>query len=301
MTHEKLYEVLGDINAKHIEEAHMTTAKIKMPAWVKWSAMAACLCLVVVGGVWKNLTSSKNFNTMLTKQSVATTLHATQINLGNRMAVYYEVTLKNAALEKYVGEIYSQTGDGTWYYPDKTGNLKYLIREASDGTLSLWVFSHFVVADGETYTYGDVLAIVYGVESAEGILHITSAPSKANNTDLGQQIQKAVGTHTDANRENIAAFYEIVKNVVCFGADSASVADQNRFTYSFSTDAQDKLASGESTYATRSLTVTLANGTTLDSWQYDALSGSFFEYGGLFTQPLPDDSVATLNQLFGIK
>jgi glycyl-tRNA synthetase alpha subunit len=92
-----------------------------------------------------------------------------------------------------------------------------------------------------------------------------------------------------------------VKNVVCFGADSESVADQNRFTYSFSTDSQDKLTSGESTYATRRLTVTLENGTTIDSWQYNALSGSFFEYGGIFTQPLPEESVYKLNQIFGIE
>jgi hypothetical protein len=200
-----------------------------------------------------------------------------------------------------VGEIYSQTGDVTWYYPSDTDNLKYLIREESDGTLSLWVFSDFAVDDGDTYNYGDVLSIIYGVESAEDIVSITSAPSKANNTDLGQQIQKEVGTHTDSDREDIAAFYDIVKNVVCFGADSESVADENRFTYSFSTDAQDKLRSGESTYATRCLTVTLNNGTTIDSWQYDALSGSFFEYGGIFTQPLPDETVSVLNQMFGIQ
>jgi hypothetical protein len=247
------------------------------------------------------MTSTKAFNTMLTEQSVDTTIHYTEINIGNCVATYNEVTLKNAALEKYVGEIYSQTGDATWYYPSDTDNLKYLIRQETDGTLSLWVFSDFVVDDGDTYNYGDVLSIVYGVESAEDIVSITSAPSKANNTDLGQKIQSEVGTHTYSDRDDIAVFYDIVKNVVSFGADSESVADQNRFTYSFSTDSQDKMTSGESNYATRSLTVTLKNGTTIDSWQYDALSGSFFEYGGIFTQPLPDESVYTLNQIFGIE
>lgn len=46
MTNEKLYEVLGDINAKHVKEAR-EYRKAKKPVWLKWGAMAACLCLVV--------------------------------------------------------------------------------------------------------------------------------------------------------------------------------------------------------------------------------------------------------------
>ena len=46
MTNEKLYEVLGDINEKHINEAR-AYHKAKKPGWVKWGAMAACLCLMV--------------------------------------------------------------------------------------------------------------------------------------------------------------------------------------------------------------------------------------------------------------
>lgn len=48
MTNEKLYEVLGDINKKHVKEAR-EYCKTRKPAWVKWGAMAACLCLVVAG------------------------------------------------------------------------------------------------------------------------------------------------------------------------------------------------------------------------------------------------------------
>ena len=48
MTNEKLYEILGDINEKHINEAK-AYHKAKKPGWVKWGAMAACLCLIVAG------------------------------------------------------------------------------------------------------------------------------------------------------------------------------------------------------------------------------------------------------------
>ena len=48
MTNEKLYEVLGDISEKHINEAK-AYHKAKKPGWVKWGAMAACLCLIAAG------------------------------------------------------------------------------------------------------------------------------------------------------------------------------------------------------------------------------------------------------------
>ena len=47
MTNEKLYEILGDINEKHVYEA-MAYHKAKKPIWAKWGAIAACLVLVCV-------------------------------------------------------------------------------------------------------------------------------------------------------------------------------------------------------------------------------------------------------------
>ncbi|OUO27439.1 hypothetical protein B5F88_18970, partial [Flavonifractor sp. An306] len=51
MTNEKLYEVLGDINEKHISEAR-AYHKAKKPGWVKWGTMAACLCFVICIGTY---------------------------------------------------------------------------------------------------------------------------------------------------------------------------------------------------------------------------------------------------------
>ena len=47
MTNEKLYEILGDINEKHVYEAR-AYHKAKKPIWAKWGAIAACLVLVCV-------------------------------------------------------------------------------------------------------------------------------------------------------------------------------------------------------------------------------------------------------------
>ena len=46
MTKEKLYEVLGDIHEKQINEAR-AYHKAPKPLWVKWAAIAACLCLMI--------------------------------------------------------------------------------------------------------------------------------------------------------------------------------------------------------------------------------------------------------------
>ena len=50
MTNKQLYEILGDINEKHINEA-MAYRKAKKSSWMKRVAMAACLCLIVAGAV----------------------------------------------------------------------------------------------------------------------------------------------------------------------------------------------------------------------------------------------------------
>lgn len=49
MKKEQLYEALGEINEDYINDAHQTAKKKSHPVWMKWGAMAACLCLVVIG------------------------------------------------------------------------------------------------------------------------------------------------------------------------------------------------------------------------------------------------------------
>ena len=48
MKKEDLAEVIGNINEKHVAEAR-AEHKVKKLAWLKWGAVAACLCLVVAG------------------------------------------------------------------------------------------------------------------------------------------------------------------------------------------------------------------------------------------------------------
>lgn len=47
ITNERFYEILSDINENHVKEARMPRTKAKKPAWIKWGAVAACLCLII--------------------------------------------------------------------------------------------------------------------------------------------------------------------------------------------------------------------------------------------------------------
>ena len=51
MRKEEFAEVFGEINEEHILKAREESKK-KKSVWVKWGAIAACLCLVVVGAFW---------------------------------------------------------------------------------------------------------------------------------------------------------------------------------------------------------------------------------------------------------
>lgn len=50
MTNETLYEVLGGISERHVDEAR-AYHKAKKPGWIKWGTMAACLCLILAGAL----------------------------------------------------------------------------------------------------------------------------------------------------------------------------------------------------------------------------------------------------------
>lgn len=304
MKEKHILSVFGQVNEEYIEQAASTIGKSQKNqkrTWVKWAAMAACLCLVVTGGLLYYSLKPVDFNSMINKGSIDTTMTMTTIPIDEQIACYQQIDINGKKLEEFIGTEYLKTGALVWYIPEGTDNLKYLICKEADNTLTLWMFTFFETSEGETYTYGDVFTIIYGVHSAADIVSITTSPIRSNNTALGKEIQNEVGTKTYTDLENISLFYNIANEIICYGVCNDNPADNTRFTYSFSTDENDKLTSGESTYGTRCISIEFADGTILDSWKYSALSGSFFEYGGIFTEPLEESDVYALNELFGIK
>lgn len=309
----RISKALNEIDARYIHEAETYRRKKHHPA--RWIAAAACLVLLLGAAFWFG-NRPTGVEAMLAAVAqhgnVDTVLEFAFVPVGDRVAVYH-CEGRSDKLAEYLGVNHA----ADWYRTNVSGNLKYLIRRDAEGSLSLWVFSNFVVessddetwlreqypdADYSTYTYGEVYETIYGVTSAEQIQSITAAPSKSNNTDFGKEIQQQVGTHTYTDRADIETFYRATVDVVCYGeSDWADYYETpNRFTYSFSTDAQDKLTSGEETWATRWLTIELIDDTTIDSWKYSALKGCFYEFGGIGTAPLDEAIVLALNAIFDI-
>jgi len=322
-----------------------------------WMAAAACICLAVVAGILIRFwgPTEKNINTLLKTISndgaVELGTIYTIIEIEGRLANYEQVyvgtdnTLRTspvsdestAILKDYIGEMYQNdavriyseiTTTCDWYYPVGSNNLKYLIKEANDGTLSLWIFRSFTVRDFtdeeygaeekeyfdrhfpginlSPYTYGYAYKLIYGMESANDIISITTHPSNANNTDFGKRLQEEVGTHTYSDRDDMVVFYESIEKLMCYGDNRWNnyYSIDYRFSYSFSSEGEgieDKLDSGEETRGIRYLTITLNDGTTIDSLKYDALRGIYFEYGGIISEPLSEDTVYSLNDIWGIK
>ena len=49
MNAKKFSDAMSELDSKYIDEALNYKKKAKKPVWIKWGAMAACLCLIVAG------------------------------------------------------------------------------------------------------------------------------------------------------------------------------------------------------------------------------------------------------------
>ena len=56
MKKEQFAEILGDINENYVKEAKMNQ-KVSNKIWIRWAAMAACLCLILCGTLFLNRTN----------------------------------------------------------------------------------------------------------------------------------------------------------------------------------------------------------------------------------------------------
>lgn len=51
MNAKKFSDAMGELDTKYVDETLNYKKKAKRPDWIKWEAMAACVCLLVAGGV----------------------------------------------------------------------------------------------------------------------------------------------------------------------------------------------------------------------------------------------------------
>lgn len=147
MKKEDFAEVLGDINENYVKEAE-TAKKAKKPVWLKWGAMAACLCLVVCGGIMLNRSPAESPN----PDPVQIANPIMEVSSVDEMEQYldFDVPLLEKEAETYIVLIV----DG---YPE-VGRIRY-----TDGSL----FSIKYGSGDISGIYGGKLETVAEVDSIE--------------------------------------------------------------------------------------------------------------------------------------
>lgn len=186
----------------------------------------------------------------------------------------------------------SISGTEEWYYVSGHTDMQYLIRNDNE-EYSLWKFS---CLDSGEYSYCDVLGLVYGIDSADVISEIKVNPPKMDNTNEGMAIQKKIGTHTIANREQINAIYEILSSMTCYGSDHWDMIDYG----SADMPADAELPSHQAVWLGRYLTIVTDYGNEIDGLKYTAVSDMFYEFSGIAYNRLTEEQAAKVWEIIGI-
>ena len=63
MNSKKFSEAMGELDSKYVDEAINYKKKAKKPSWVKWGAIAACICIVAVATFVFPQISNNNIDT----------------------------------------------------------------------------------------------------------------------------------------------------------------------------------------------------------------------------------------------
>ena len=132
MNTKKFSEAMTGVDDKYYEEAAQYEQKRKSPAWLKWCAMAACLCLLIIGAInagnlflWRSGCGQTSYNVTLADGRMYC--------IHNNSVYLYET---NNSTQKKLADfngVLTRTRSGLYLMNEATGEV-YLI---FDSTLSL--------------------------------------------------------------------------------------------------------------------------------------------------------------------
>ena len=272
-------------------EAVRIIRKQRTRSWQKWCAAAACLCVVCITviaipgilstqdqteeGNGKENSFSESFTSIdsitdngETVSSAVTEaeLQLSSVPIGEYTGVYAKVSsAESSILEENKGEVLSDSTG--WYSVSGHKDLQYLIRDEGQ-EYSLWKFQYF---DNSEYPFGDVLHLVYGMDSADMIAEIVISPARMDNTAEGLRIQEVIGTRSVTERNDIETFYQILSSMTCYGSDHWENIDYGAVDAPADTDVMPH----EAVWLGRYLTITTDYGNEIDNLKYTAVSDMF--------------------------
>lgn len=225
------------------------------------------------------ITSSGGIEELLVTKSI-------KIPNGKYKATYSKVnTISSEKFQESKGK--KLEGLDNIFYLSGHNDLQYIIQKSADGIYELLKFQSF---ESENYPYGDVLELVYGINSAEDIVSIYVEAANVDNTDSGKKTQEEIGTLTVAKKEDIREIYEIISAMICYGEDNWDMIDYG----------SNDSGMVESVRQGRYLTFNLRNKSAIDGLKYTGISGMFYEYSGIAYNRLNDADKGTVEGIIGI-
>ncbi len=225
----------------------------------------------------------------LTQEEMAA--QSVQVSLGEYTGIYEKVSsAEGRVLAESMG---AETGWATgWHYVSGHGDLQYLIRE-EDQDYSLWKFLCF---DSGEYPYGDVLRLVYGIDSGEALTQVKIMPATMDNTDGGKKVQKEVGTHMVTDPQAMETLYQALASMTCYGRGRWDLVDYGGVEAAADRETGDH----EAVRLGRYLSFTTAWGNEIDGLKYTAVSNMFYEYNGIAYSSLEGQQAQDVWEILGI-
>lgn len=305
-----LLEAVGDIDKEYIESAGRNPSKRRNT--YKWVGVAAAMFVLIAGAGVLMTNQIKSpvpdteegeierekyvdiadllINGGLAGEETAAML-SDGVMIGNHNAIYEKVNsvpsdelFDNGA--NMGGAIFGEPDQAEWFYVSGHSDLQYAIRH-QDGEYTLWKFVCFNESD---YQYSDVMELVYDVKSASDIESITVTSLNSDNTEEGLKIQEKIGTKKITDSTDIEDLYAVLSGLKCSGMDNE---DWTR------PQAPD-VASIDWLKAGRNIEIHAGNGVVIDSLKYTAVSGEFYEFGGIYYSALSDEDQECLKEIIGI-
>lgn len=224
MNRNKLYQAFNHVDDEILERSNTSSGSRKKNIWVKWGAMAACLCLVVAVIPFVSNVLQHKGGTGDPVKVIAAYEHN---------GAFYEFTDNKEVLEKYglPGEITAaQAGEHLGWLEKDGDGYKDCVRETNielytyaphpcagvliirDGDrYGAAIFCNHILFDDDSCVEFEEIYRTYGVEKAEDILSICEF-----NGTFG--FEKESNKTTD--RDAMTAFYNASLSLDCFGNDS---------------------------------------------------------------------------------
>ncbi|MDE7436730.1 MAG: hypothetical protein K2N01_13050 [Lachnospiraceae bacterium] len=315
--------LLDEDMIRHTEAVRERGSQRRKNNWRKWALTAACLCLIVVSGIvfggvlweqpggevsvlekgvvsWQGMmpvepeTTVSIASLLVYSDSGMIVEQAQQIAfvpIGQYKGIYEKkASVESGILAESIGADISGAQD--WYLVLGHTDMQYLIG-CQGQEYSLWKFLCF---DSEEYPYNDVLTLVYQIDSADQIAEIRVEPARMDNTDAGRHIQEEVGSHSITDRSNIAAIYQILSAMICYGENQWDRIDYG----AVDADTESKSTSHEAVRLGRYLNFVTDYGNEIDELKYTAVSHMFYEFSGIAYQRLTENEAAAVEGILGI-